>query len=200
MADQVRTLGRGCFTYKLDLFRGYRQLWPDPLDWPLMCIQHDGLFYLDLCPPFGLRTADMIMEPTTMAVCYIHGLHGYISKPYIIFFGGAQKFYLEAVSTLQAILKVLGVEEAPRKTCEPSTCTIWLGILIYSESMMMSIPELKLSKISEYVKTWVTPRTASRNSLILWEGLHYLCKFIQIKSLNFERNSKRWQSSGNSGT
>ena len=112
MADQVRTLGRGCFTYKLDLFRGYRQLSPDPLDWPLMCIQHDGLFYLDLCPPFGLRTADMIKKSTTMAVCYIHGLHGYISKPYINYFGGAQKLYLEAVSTLQAILKVLGVEEA----------------------------------------------------------------------------------------
>ena len=65
---------------------------------------------------------------------------------------------------------------------------------------MMSIPELKLSKISEYVKTWVTRRTASRNSLILWEGLYHLRKFIQIKSSNFERNSKRWQSSGNSGT
>ena len=168
MADQVRTLGRGCFLYKLDLSRGYRQLRLDPLDWPLMCILHDDQFYLDLCPPFGLRTAAMMMECTTMAVCYIHSLHGYISKPYIDDFGGAQKSYLEAcraLSTLQAILKVLGLEEAPGKTCEPSTRMIWLGILIDSESMVMSIPELKLSEISEYVKTWETRRTASRKDV-----------------------------------
>ena len=159
MANKGRNLGRGCLMYKLDLSRGYRQMRLDPLDCPLMCLQHDGHFYLDLCPPFGLRTVAMMMERTTMAVCYIHGLHGYKSKPYTDDLGGgggAQKLHLEACrafSTLQAILKVLGLEEAPGKTCEPSTRMIWLGILIDSESMVMSIPELKLSQISEYVKT-----------------------------------------------
>ena len=156
MADRVRNLGRGCLMYKLDLSRGYRQLRLDPLDWPLMCIQHDGQFYLDLCPPFGLRTAAMMMERTTMAVCYIHGLHGFTSKPYIDDFGGAGTLCVEAskaLATLQAISKLLGLEEAPAKTCEPSTSMIWLDILIDSVRMVMSIPELKLSEISEYVKS-----------------------------------------------
>ena len=168
MADRVRNLGRGCFMYKLDLSRGYRQLRLDPLDWPLMCIQHDRQFYLDLCPPFGLRTAAMMMERTTMAVCYIHGLHGFTSKPYIDDFGGAEKLCVEAsraLATLQAILKLLGLEEAPGKTCEPSTSMIWLGILIDSVKMVMSIPELKLSEISEYVKTWETRKIASRKDV-----------------------------------
>ena len=142
--------------YKLDLSRGYRLLRLDPLDWPLMCIQHDGQFYLDLCPPFGLRTAAMMMERTTIAVCYIHGLHGFTSKPYIDDLGGAETLCVEAskaLATLQAISKLLGLEEAPGKTCEPSTSMIWLDILIDSVRMVMSIPELKLSEISEYCKT-----------------------------------------------
>ena len=54
MSSRVRELGRGCYLYKLDLSRGYRQLRLDPLDWPIMSIRHRGDIYMDLCPPFGL--------------------------------------------------------------------------------------------------------------------------------------------------
>ena len=37
MADRVLELGQGCYMYKLDLSRGYRQL---RLDWPIMTISH----------------------------------------------------------------------------------------------------------------------------------------------------------------
>ena len=74
MSERVRELGPGCLMYKLDLSRGYRQLCLDPLDRPLMSINHEGKIYMDVCPHFGLRTAAMMMERTTMAASYIHGL------------------------------------------------------------------------------------------------------------------------------
>ena len=76
--------------YKLDLARGYRQLRLDPLDWPLMSIMHEGELYMDICLPFDLRTAALMMQRTNNAACYIHGLQGYLSRPYIDDFGGAE--------------------------------------------------------------------------------------------------------------
>ena len=73
MAARMRELGEGCFMYKLDLSCGYRQLRLDPLDWPLTAIKHKNSLYMDICPPFGLRTAALMMERTTLAVSYIHG-------------------------------------------------------------------------------------------------------------------------------
>ena len=74
--------------YKQDLSCGYRQLRLDPLDWPLMSISHNGQYYMDMCPPFGLRTAALMMQRTTTAASYIHGLFEYLSHPYIDDFGG----------------------------------------------------------------------------------------------------------------
>ena len=67
MANQVAKMGKGCFLYKLDLSRGYRQMRLDPLDWPIMSIKHENNLYMDICLPFGLRTAAMMMERTTLA-------------------------------------------------------------------------------------------------------------------------------------
>ena len=168
MASRVREIGAGCFMYKLDLSRGYRQFCLDPLDWPLMSILHNGEFYMDVCPPFGLRTAALMMERTTLAVSYIHQLYGYITKPYIDDFGGAESQFKtanEALCTLQGILRTVGLEEAPNKTVQPTTEMIWLGININSEDMTLSIPEQKLLEIKKLVAFWNNKTVATRNEV-----------------------------------
>ena len=99
---------------------------------------------MDMCPPFGLRTAALMIERTTMAVSYIHGMYGFLTRPYIDDFGGAEQGYElagDAMCTLQDIMTTVGLELAPHKTCSPSTSMVWLGILFDSEHMIMSIPE-----------------------------------------------------------
>ena len=88
MADRILQLGQGAFLYKTDLARGYRQLRVDPTDWPLLGFQHKGRYFMDLCPPFGLRSSAMCMQRTTEAISYIHGQQGFLSKPYLDDFGG----------------------------------------------------------------------------------------------------------------
>ena len=140
MANLVAELGKGCFLYKLDLSRGYRQLRLDPLDWPIMSIKHENNLYMDICPPLGLRTAAMMMERTTLATTYIHGLYGFTSKPYIDDHGGAEselRMAERAYNTLHGILQKVGLEVAAHKSCPPSTVMVWLGILVDSESMTL---------------------------------------------------------------
>ena len=70
MEQRLLHLGRNAFMYKTDLARGYRQLRVDPLDWPLLGFGHRGCIYMDVCPPFGLRSAAMCMQRTSEAVCF----------------------------------------------------------------------------------------------------------------------------------
>ena len=168
MADRVRSLGPDCYLYKLDLARGYRQLRLDPLDWPLMSIMHGGELYMDVCPPFGLRTAALMMQRTTNAASYIHGLQGYISRPYIDDFGGAESQLCEAdkaYESLQSVLRTVGLQVAPHKNCPPSQVMIWLGILVNSVDMTLSIPTEKLGEIQETVKIWDNRHLANRKQV-----------------------------------
>ena len=82
MSDRVRGVGPACLMYKLDLSRGYRQLLLDSLHWLLISIRHEEINDMDVCPHFGLRTAGVMVERTTMAASYIHGFHGFLSQSY----------------------------------------------------------------------------------------------------------------------
>ena len=90
MEGRLRTLGPGAYLYKTDLARGYRQLRVDPGDWPLLGFTHNGEYFFDICPSFGLRTSALCMQRTSEAICWIHQNRGFISRPYLDDFGGAE--------------------------------------------------------------------------------------------------------------
>ena len=157
MEEKVLQLGRGAYLYKTDLSRGYRQLRVDPFDWPLLGFVHDEKFYIDICPPFGLRSAAMMMQRTSQAVSYIHRLKGFESFPYIDDFGGGELKYATSCTALQILqktLKELGLVEAVNKICEPSQTMVWLGILFNTTEMTMSIPKGKLNEILIDLQDW----------------------------------------------
>ena len=174
MADRVRELGQGCYMYKLDLSRGYRQLRLDPLDWPIMTISHRGEFFMDVCPPFGLRTAAMMMQRTSLAACHIHGKCGFSSKPYIDDFGGAHLLYEEsgrALSAMQSVFRCVGLDESVEKTWQPTMIMPWLGVLVNSWDMTLSIPEEKLDEVLQCVKGWECKKVATRREVQSLVGL-----------------------------
>ena len=57
--DKLRTLGRGALMHKIDLSRAFRQLRVDPYDYPLLCLEWQGSFYVDGSYAFGHRTGSM---------------------------------------------------------------------------------------------------------------------------------------------
>ena len=53
LADLILQSGQGCFLWKSDLSRAYRQLRIDPLDYPLLGIKFENEYYIDICLSFG---------------------------------------------------------------------------------------------------------------------------------------------------
>ena len=157
MEGRLLEIGRGAYLYKTDLARGYRQLRVDPGDWPLLGFVHDGKYYVDVCPPFGLRTSAMCMQRTTEAISWMHRQLGYISRPYLDDFGGAEPTEQQAdraLNALQGIMGELGVREAVSKICRPATRMTWLGLEYDSELMTITIPKDKMAEIMEILREW----------------------------------------------
>ena len=168
MEARLLTLGPGAYMYKTDLARGYRQLRVDPIDWPLLGFQHEGNIYMDMCPPFGLKSSAMCMQRTTEAISYIHGKEGYISRPYLDDFGGAEATRAEAgdaLQSLQTIMREIGIREAIHKICQPAQNMIWLGILFNCVNMTMKIPPEKLNEIMVTLDSWKGRTHATRTQM-----------------------------------
>ena len=167
-------LGSGAFFYKTDLARGYRQLRVDPGDWPLLGFCHRGEYFVDVCPPFGLRTSAMCMQRTSEAICWMHGKVGYVSRPYLDDFGGAERTVAEAeaaLAALQQLMAELGVSEAEHKICKPARQMVWLGLLYDSEQMTISIPQRKLQEVMGIIDDWQGKVRATRNQMQQLLGL-----------------------------
>ena len=174
MEHRLLQLGAGAYMYKTDLARGYRQLRVDPADWPLLGFMHDDRIYMDLCPPFGLRTSALFMQRTSEAICYIHGKRGYLSRAYLDDFGGAEnreERATKALDTLQIVMGELGIQEALHKVCRPAKVMVWLGIIFDWEKMTMAIPEEKMAEIMTILDDWSTKLRATQREMQSLLGL-----------------------------
>ena len=148
------------------------------MDWRLLAFAHRDRFYLDICPPFGLRSSAMMMVRATSAITYIHKLKGYESIAYIDDFGGAEGdrgVAAEALATLQSVFRELGVAEAVEKVCEPTQVLTWLGIEFNTLKMTMSLPHEKLLQVAECVAQW---ENRSRTTLKEIQSLFGLLQFV----------------------
>ena len=174
MEMAVVRAGRGCFLYKTDLSRGYRQLRVDPLDWPYLTFRHGSHCFMDICPPFGLRSSAMAMQRASQAIVHLHGRRGYLSRAYIDDFGGAEGTEhraAEALGTLQGIMNDLGIVQAEEKICHPSQVMVWLGIYFNTKEMYMAIPRDKLEEIMACLETWRGQSRATRKEMQSLLGL-----------------------------
>ena len=178
MERRVLELGRGAFLYKTDLARGYRQLRIDPFDWDLLGFTHQGHYFMDICPPFGLRSSAMMMVRTTKAIVHIHETLGYTSLAYIDDFGGAEPnrdIASAALSTLQTLFRTLGVEEAQHKVFPPSQVLTWLGIEFNTIAMTMTLPPTKIAEIRTILDAWEGKKRASHKEI---QSLFGLLQFV----------------------
>ena len=174
MERDIVRVGRGAFLYKTDLSRGYRQLRVDPLDWPLLSFRHEGNCFMDICPPFGLRSSAMAMQRVSQAIVHLHSRRGYASRAYIDDFGGAeakQDRAARALAALQAVMDTLGVAQAEKKICPPTQCMVWLGIRFDTLAMTMDIPPAKMTEVMTCMREWSNRTRATRREIQSLLGL-----------------------------
>ena len=168
MATRVTALGPGSYMWKTDLERAYRQLRSDPLDYPLMCIKHKDGYFIDVCPSFGCRGSSAAQQRVSRAVCYLMQNKGFEILAYIDDFCGVHGNFHDAMlafAYFESLCAQLGLVIAPEKSAFPSTRIEWLGFIIDSVRMEVTIPPDKLREVLELTTAWRDKRRASKRDL-----------------------------------
>ena len=169
--DRLRELiiskGSGCYFYKKDLKRAYRQFPIDPKDYEYLGFMWDGLLYFDTRCPFGLRSSALVCQRTTRAVLHIFTKEGYTADVYLDDFYGdehpADSHF--AFARLQDFFDELGLPSSPEKDCHPSMRMICLGILVDTEKMLFEVPADRLSDLKTELLQWTQFSTFTRRQL-----------------------------------
>lgn len=168
LVERVKSQGEGAFLWKTDLSRAYRQIRVDPLDTPLLAMRVDDGIFLDLCPPFGCRSSAAICQRMANALVYLLRNEGMYVLAYLDDFGGcnaskdaASKEY----DTFRDIAKDLGLALAEKKSCPPSQRMEWLGYLVDTTDMTVSIPKDKLDTVLNECQEWLKRHRANKTTI-----------------------------------
>ena len=169
----VQQLGPGCFLFKTDLSRAYRQLPIDPRDYHFLGYSFDDLIFFDTVFAFGLRPATLGCQRTINAITYLFWLLGYFCINYIDDFGGCDSpsRAAEAFHALKKLIFMLGLQTSPEKDCPPSTSMVFLGILFDTISMTLLISQEKLNELLDIIESVVSAKNISRRRLQSLLGL-----------------------------
>ena len=168
LLTKVQLEGRGCYLWKADLSRAYRQLRLDPLDLPLLGIHHNGQYYLDVCPSFGARFSGSACQRTTNAVVYMMSQRGHHALAYVDDFCGANRDFrgaCDAYAAFEGLTADLGLSLAPDKCAFPSTQMEWLGFSVDTQAMTVTIPKEKMEELATECNKWAHTGRASKKEI-----------------------------------
>ena len=140
LAKRIMSLGP-CSMYKRDLARYFRQVPICPLDYSLIGMHWKGMLYFDKMMPMGLRSAAYVCQCITNAIVFVHREMGFWSINYLDDFGSAEKDEViwDSYHTLGKLLEQLGVKESIEKAVPPCTKMEFLGTLVDSKNMVLSV-------------------------------------------------------------
>ena len=168
LADHILEAGRGALLWKSDLSRAYRQLRVDPLDYPLLCIKHDGAYYVDICPSFGCRASGQAQQRVSNAVFHLMSRENFNVLAYVDDFCGVARHPQTAKASFdrfQSLTRELGLKLAPDKTQTPSTVMEWLGFTFDTNDMSITIPQEKLDDILQEAEKWLHKSSATKQQI-----------------------------------
>ena len=152
--EMIQSLGQYCELFKMDIKSAFRLLPVSPQDFDQLGFMFDNMYYFDKCVPFGCsiscklfnRFADFlefIVKQKSNSDKLMHYLDDFLG-------GGKQNTgqCRRLMTSFESCMSQLNVPLAKDKTEGPTTKLCFLGLLLDSENMMVSIP---MSKIKEIV-------------------------------------------------
>ena len=181
VVQRVKTLGRGCMIYKIDIKRTFRHVKLDPLDYDLLGLRQDGWF-LDTCLPFGFRHGSALFQRLSDAVRHMMCQRDYDVINYIDDILGIELPSRSDASfdALHSLLLQLGFEICQNKLVKPATCVNCLGILVNTEHFTLSLPAEKLQEILQKCMLWQGKKYATKRQLqSLLGSLLYVTKCVR---------------------
>ena len=170
-------MGRGTLLYKLDIRRAYRILPVCERDRHLLGIKFKNEFYVDCTLPMGGRSCARIFNGFGDVVCYAfeRACSASTIEHYLDDFLGmvARSRKREADADFETVLataRSLGIPLAEKKLCPPDTSTVFLGFVVDTISMTVSVPEEKRLRYRKNVTEVINHRKATQAALISVNG------------------------------
>ena len=181
-AVRIFQLGRGCYMFKIDLSRYFRQIPLDPGDYSLIGYVINREIYSDKVLPMGMRSAPYIAQRITNAIAFIHRSLSYFLLNYVDDFVAAELHtrIWQAYNALTQLLENLRVETAKDKIIPPTTRLEFLGIMFDSITMTMEISDEKIREIKQELHAWLFKTTATRREVESIIGkLQFMAKCVR---------------------
>ena len=155
--------GKNCLLFKRDLKRYYRQIFVDPSCIYLLGYTFGGHIYFDAALPMGLTSSAYIAQRVSSALIFAFQQKRFDAVNYIDDLGGAEVEGKanSAFETLGKILADIGILESKSKACSPAKQMLFLGILIDTENMTVSIDQSRLDQVKSLLDVWENKSEAS---------------------------------------
>ena len=166
----IRQLGPGSQLVKMDLKDAYRMVPAHPDDQHLLAISWEGQTYVDRALLFGLRSAPKIFSAVANAMAwslYVIGTRYLLHYLDDFLFIGSLGSNEAAVARDRAIstFQELGAPVAMHKTEGPATVVTFLGINIDTVVGQLCLPQEKLQRLRELVRSWLPRRSCRRREV-----------------------------------
>ena len=168
LADDIKSMGAGVYMSSLDVSRAYKNFVSDPLDSPLLCFAWKGSYYCDTSMPFGSRASSFHMQSVANCITDVLKLYGIHSRMYLddlIILSPDREAAHEHFNRARRLLAELGLPEAREKAQPPTRRIKWLGIIVDSTQMTLSIPTDKVTAILRQVEATYHKKQITRKQL-----------------------------------
>ena len=164
----VLTLGRHTQLVKLNLKNAYQILPIHPEDRSFLGINWEGKVFIGLCLPFGLRSAPKIFTAFADAVTWALHISGvkflmhYLDD--FLLFGSPFSGEGKSVHCIALqVLADLGIPVALHKLEGPSTRVTFLGVVIDTDRLELTLPLKKLERLRVMVACWSRRQSGGRS-------------------------------------
>ena len=196
---------------KVDLKNAYRSVRIHESNFKLTGLhwQFEGdseyTYFYDTKLPFGASKSPSIFQRLSSAVCRIMKLFNVVVISYLDDFLIIDDSYENCQNSLQQllnILRLLGFHINYGKIVGPSQQLVFLGVLINTVDMTLSLPEDKLSEFSSLIHTFGNKRRATKRQLesligslnwasqVIQGGRPFLRRMIDLKNTLVSHSDK----------
>lgn len=180
----ILQLGEGALLAKVDVKSAYRNIPVHREDRHLLGMMWDGNVYIDTTLPFGLRSAPKLFCAVAEALAWILQKHGVAWSLHYIddFLFAGSPLSPECKKNLEITISVcrwLGLPLKTRKIEGPTTKLIFLGIMLDTNLMEISLPEAKLHQLKVAITEWKLKKKCRKRELLSLIGkLAHACKVV----------------------
>lgn len=199
---RIKSLGPGCLMYKKDLSKAFFQIPLCPSCYRFMGFFWRGKYYFSKVMVMGLSTGCRACQRMTSCLRYIHGEMGYYLCNFIDDMVGAEfpEIAQRAYEALGRTIRDLGLVESEDKQVPPTTQMEFLGNLLNSVDMTISVTPDRILELQNELQTWLHTQTITRRALESIIGkLQFVCNCVRSgrlflnRLLNFLRGTRTGQ-------